>query len=479
MVFKSFILSCYIDKPLKLMRLYSIVLGFCTIIIFSGCTPKVADIDVPYEAPRQFSLSGDAVIPAQWWRTFGDEKLDHLIDTALQSNLTLKTVWHQLEEARAVVDRASSTLLPQVDLELQSGISRPEPDFVGGENTQLSLGASYEVDLWGRIRYAVHAEKYRLESSYNDYKTAAISLSGEIALTWFRLKAARYQHQLVENQISTNEQVLSLIRARFASGQVKGVDILRQRQLIESTRTQKINLETQIEILKNQLSVLIGRPPGEPFEDIVTQLPELPPLPQTGIPLQLINRRPDVQSAFYRLQAADREVAVAISNKYPRLSLSLSGAIRSNTFSDLLQSQAVSLSASLLAPLFYGGRLSAEVDRTESVKQQRINEYGQIVLNAFQEVENSLIQETKQLERIDLIEEQINLAVQTYGQLRIEYLNGSIEYLDVLVSLNQEQQLRRDLINAELNLLEIRVGLYRALAGGFETARENITEDES
>jgi outer membrane protein TolC len=224
--------------------------------------------------------------------------------------------------------------------------------------------------------------------------------------------------------------------------------------------------------------VLLGRPPGSVLDSIDTNLPVLPPLPQTGLPLQLINKRPDIQSAFYRLQASDREVAAAISNKYPRLNFSLTAAIRSNTFSNLFQSQAISLSAGLLAPIFYGGRLSALVDQTEAVRGQRLNEYGQTILIAFHEVENALIQEIKQTERITVINEQVTLAERTNGQLRIEYLNGSIPYLDVLVALNQEQQLRRDLISATATLLEIRVSLYRALAGGFTTERE-IQEEES
>jgi outer membrane protein TolC len=294
-----------------------------------------------------------------------------------------------------------------------------------------------------------------------------------MALTWFRIKATKNLLQLIDEQVETNEQVLALIRARFASGQVRGVDILRQQQLIENNREQRIALELQLEILYNQLSLLLGQPPGEIF-DATAQLPELPPLPQTGIPLQLVNRRPDVQSAFYRLQASDRGVAAAISNKYPRLNFSLNAAVRSNSLTGLLESQAISISSSILAPLFYGGRLSAELDRTKAVRQQLINDYGQSVLIAFQEIENALVQETKLLEGIEVIEEQVNLAERTFGQLRIEYLNGSIPYLDVLVTLNQQQQLRRDLINARMDLLETRISLYRALAGGFETGIERL-----
>lgn len=441
------------------------------LVLGNGCSPKVAHVDLPYDTLQTFSMSGDAETPDRWWLAFEDKSLNAIVDTALQSNLSLKTIWYQLKEAMSVVDIASSAQLPDIFLELQSGISRPEPDFTGGENTQLSLGASYEVDLWGRIRHSVHAEEYRLKASYFEYKTAAISLSGEIAVTWFRLKATKNQLQLINEQIATNEKVLALIRARFASGQVRGVDILRQQQLIEATKEQKIALESTMSILQHQLRILLGQPPGKAIA-VSAELPTLPPLPSTGIPLELVNRRPDVQRAFNSLQAADREVAAAISNKYPRLSLSLTAAIRSNTLTNLLESQALSIYGSLLAPIFFGGRLSAEVDRSQAVKHQLLNAYGQIVLTSFQEVEDALVREIKQRERIKVVAEQVRLAEKTFEQLRIEYLNGSIAYIDVLVTLNQQQQLRRDLIDARLELLEIRIALYRALAGGFETERE-------
>lgn len=431
----------------------------------------MSDIDVPVDTLQSFSLPGETVVPDRWWLSFEDQKLTSLVDTALDKNFLLSSNWYALKEAGAFVDIVSAEKWPQVFLQLQSGISRPEPDFVGGENTQLALGADYEVDLWGRIRHSIHAEEHRFRATYYDYKTTAISLSGEITITWLNIKATKKQLQLIEEQIETNQKVLALIRARFASGQVRGVDILRQRQLIKSNIEQKKEFELQLEILQNQLSLLLGRPPGENY-DIAAELPELPPVPETGVPLQLVNRRPDVQSAFYSLQASDRELAAAISNKYPRLTFSMTAAVRSNTFIDLFQNQAISLAGSLLQPLFYGGRLRAEVDRAEAVKQQLVYQYGQTILVAFQEIENALISEQNLLEQIDIIEDQIDIAEKTFEQLKVEYLNGSIPYLDVLLTLNQLQELRRQLINENLQLLENRISLYRALAGGFETENE-------
>src|SRR5690606_21123853 len=399
--------------PIRAVFLLCLWLNF----LLTGCSPKIAEVDLPFDSLQAFSSSGGQEAPERWWLAFEDPDLTALIDSALRRNLSLRNVWYQLEEAGAVVGITSSNQWPQLSLEMQSGFSVPEPDFVGGENTQLSLRASYEVDLWGRIRYSLHADQYRFEASYFDHKTAAISLAAEIALTYFRLKGIREQLTLIDEQLGTNEQVLALIRARFTSGQVRGEDILRQQQLIENTREKKIGLEMQLEMLKNQLAIFLGSSPGVDFRNSVQvsdSLPALPPLPATGIPMQLINRRPDILSAYYRLQASDRDLASAISNKYPRFEISIVSAFRSNSLEGLLESQAGYVTCSLSAPLFYGRRLKMEVTRAEAVRQQLTSEYGQTVLIAFQEVEDVLIQEVKIAEQIRVIGEQLRLATDAF-----------------------------------------------------------------
>lgn len=412
-------------------------------------------------------------MPDRWWTSFNDPELSLMIDSALASNFTLLSIWDQLAASRAIVDRESSYLLPDIETFLRGGIQQPQPDFVGGEDIQLGLSATYEIDLWGRIGASIDAERYRARATYLDYKTAAISLSAEITRTWYRLMAAHSQLQLIDQQIANNERILELLNSRYGSGQIRGVDILRQRELLESTREQKIVAENEIRLLENQLAVLSGESPQQLPAYETDSLPALAPLPQTGVPIDLVERRPDVQSAFNLLQAADREVAAAISNRYPRLSISASTAIRSNNIDNIFQTWARSVAGNLMAPLFYGGRLKAEVDRTKAVKQQYLHEYGQTVLTAFREVEDALTQEQKQKERIATLEKRLELTNQTYEQLRIEYFNGMGNYLDVLTELNRQQELRRDIIEARLLLVEFRIGLYRALAGGFETPMES------
>ena len=449
--------------------------AFCFLIfvlLFFGCSPKFSNVALPIDDLKEFSYSGPSILEDKWWTAFNDEQLNILIDSALQSNLDLAATWQQFLASRAIVAREAGDKWPQIAASAQSAINLPEPDFVGGENTQLGLSANYELDLWGRIRSSVQAEKFRSEASLYDYRTAAISLSAEIATTWYQLIAAKKQLQITKDQISTNEDIIKLIRTRFVGGQIRAVDILRQAQLLESTKEQQIIFETNVALLENQLAVLMGKQPQLSVTFETTDLPTLPELPEAGMPLKLIRRRPDIQQSYAVLLAADRDMASAVSSKYPRLSVSARGQLRSNSFQNLFDNWAYTLAGNILAPLFYGGRLSAEVDRTQAIKQQRLLEYGQTTLEAFQEVENGLIQEIKQKQRVDNIGRQLELAQKSNRQLRVEFLNGFSPYLDVLIGLDAEQQLRRDYIVSQRQLILIRIALYRALAGGFETERE-------
>lgn len=457
-------------KPKGTKKVF-LLFGSVLVLLFYCCSPRFSDIALPINEVQEFSYSGASVLEDKWWTSFEDENLNQLIDSALQSNFDLAATWQQFLAAKAVVSREASNKWPQIEASAQTAVNFPENDFTGGENTQLGLSAAYELDLWGRIRTAVQAEKFRAEASLFDYRTAAISLTAEIATTWYQLQAAKKQLKITETQITTNEDIIKLIRSRFVGGQIRAVDILRQAQLLESTREQQIIFNTNVRILENQLAVLLGNQPQSDIEFTAVDLPQLPSLPETGLPLELVRRRPDLQQSYALLLAADRDMAAAVRSKYPRISVSGRGQLRANSFANLFENWAYSIAGNILAPLFYGKQLSAEVDRSEAVKQQRLYEYGQTTLEAFQDVENGLVRDTMQKERLENIARQLELSEKSNKQLRVEFLNGFSPYLDVLLGLDQEQQLRRDYVAAQSQQIQIRIALYRALAGGFDTGR--------
>lgn len=440
-----------------------------------GCSTK-EPLKPPVEIPQAFSRTGESTVPDKWWKSFNDPELNRRIERALDDNLSLAAVWERLQEARALVKRESGDFYPQLEGFADGGYY--ETNNGEGDAYGIGLAAEYEVDLWGRIRSQVEAEEFRAATAYSDYQTAALSLSAEIGSSYFQLLEALNQRDLLDKQLEVNQQVLRSLEARYGGGLIRSADILRQEQLVENTREQRIIVEAAIAVQENRLAVLEGQAPenGRPVTD--KPLPSLPPLPRTGLPSELVERRPDIQAAFNLVRAANKDLAVAMTNRYPRLVLTASIEAAAENPSDLFTTWLRSIAGQLAAPLFTGGRLSAEVERQQAIERRRLMDYGQAVLLAFEEVENALVREQKQTERIDSIQRQTELARSAYNRLQIEYSNGLIEYLDVLTALVEVQRLQRQLLTAQRSRIEFRIALYRALAGGFKTERELIAQQD-
>ncbi len=438
-------------------------------IALTGCAVHQTGHEKPVEPPGQFSVNGSTPIPDRWWQAFEDPTLNRLQVQAIRGNFDLKAARDRLEAARAVVDRETAFQFPVLDLSASAErVERESNDFEGTDQFTGTLAAGYEVDLWKRIDSAVKRAELEKTAVRNDLEAAAITLTANIASTWYELVQQRGQRAILKKQIETNENVLKIIRKRFGKGLVRASDVLRQERLLESTHEQLERVRSIIEILKHQLAVLLGHSPTESIQAKGSQLPKIPPIPDTGLPSELVHRRPDVRSAFYRLRAADRTVAIAIADRYPQLTLSASGSVSDEEVTSIFDDWARSIAADLTAPLVDFGERKAEVQRTKSVKQQRIHQYGQTVLTAFREVEDTLSQEGHQKKQIKRINNQLNLAQRTFQRLRRQYLNGDISYIDVLDALTREQQLRRDLLQARFRLIDNRIALYRALAGGWD-----------
>jgi outer membrane protein TolC len=327
---------------------------------------------------------------------------------------------------------------------------------------------NYPVDLWGEIESRVEAQRLRANATCWDFHATSLALSAEITGVWFALIEAYAQAELLKQQIKTNREGTNLQEERFGEGLVRAADVLRQRQLLESTLEQSVVVKSQISVLEHQLAVLLGEMPQTANFNPGTTFPSLPALPETGIPTDLLLRRPDIQRNFNTLAAADRDLASAISAQFPRLNLGGSLQNLAEHPEDLLKDWFVSLGGQMIAPLFDGGQRKAEVERANAVKYELFNQYAQSVIQAFREVEDSLVQEKFQIERIKHIEEQVKLAGQASDQLRQQYVTEDAQFLDVLNAITGQQRLQRQLLNAQLELRLIRVSLYVALAGNID-----------
>ena len=440
-----------------------------------GCANRDARQNFQTQTAPPFSDAGTVSVSERWWMTFGDPALDQQINVALTSSFTLSAARQRVRAARAIALREASDLFPDVngiiDVGYSSGRGRDLQNYVWG------FDAAYPVDLWGEIGSRVEAERLRAAAAREDYRAIALTLSADITNVWFSLIEARAQLRLLDEQIETNETGLSLQEARFGLGLIRSADVLRQRQLVESTLEQKSVAESRIEVLQHQLAVLVGAMPQTAEYQPGMNLPDLPPLPSTGLPSQLLQRRPDVRRDFLAFEAADRDLASAIANQYPRLNLTGSLVNVAERPETIFRDWFVSIGGSLIAPLIDGGQRKAEVAHTSAVVCELFNRYGQTMLVAFQEVEDGLARERYQRERLEHLTAQLELADQSAERLREQYLlEPDTEYLDVLTAITAKQRLQREVLAAQLELRRIRVSLYLALAGGFDPAPQPTTE---
>lgn len=470
----------------QMMKPLTIAIGLILIAAFlAGCSSPMKDVPTPVTLPERFSTSGTAELPDQWWRALGDEHLNEYMETALTNNFDLLSAWDRLAQAEAIARREGAELLPSVDAggafsrtrEYQGQATSLVPGSSPGSRTtyynryQLGVTVSYELDLWGRIRAQQRGAVLDAQASEFDVAATAITLSARVARTWYQLVESRAQVEVIERQIETNEQTLTLITTQFQQGLASAADVLRQRQLIESTRGQAIQAREQLALLQSQLAVLLGQAPTDLAIPDRSKLIDLPPLAAVPIPAELIQRRPDVRSAYATVQAADQRLAVAIANQYPRLSLSAGVETSGTKARDLFDNWLANIAANATQPLFDGDLRRAEVDRNRAVVSQSIRAYGQTVLNALQEVEDALMQEQRQAEYLGSLKEQLYLAQQVLERTRNSYSKGQLGYLRVLDALTSLQQIERSYLATQRQLIVRRIDLCQALAGGWTMSK--------
>ncbi len=465
----SDIIKSKISEPKTI--LFSTVFSFFCLL--AGCGPKITEPQSPVALPERFSASGDYVLPSRWWLSFHDPQLNALIDEALSENFTIRSVWDRLTQAEQFAVRTGAELLPQVNYSGSGSRTWVEDSQGNSAFSDYSAGlfASYEVDLWNRIESEHEAALLDAEAAREDVCAASITLSAAVAQTWYQLAEAKQQVEVVNDQIETNNQVLQIITVQFQNGRVEAADVYRQRQLVESTRGRLILVREDEVLLEHQLSVLLGRKPGQWWTQEHIALIEPPPFPELGLPASVIQERPDVRNSYNLIQAADHRVAAAIANQYPTISIFATGETAAGKIHELFDDWLANLAADAVGPLFDAGLRKAEVNLTRAILSQRINDYGQTVLQALKEVEDAINQETYERQYLENLQKQLELARQVFERTEQNYLKGKLDYLRVLEALVSQQDLEISEVNARRVLLERRIELCRAAAAGWDIQR--------
>ncbi len=445
--------------------------------LVAGCARSTKTLHLPVEVPDSFVGATQmkpetSTVPVEnnWPDAFADPELDLLIDWALTGNFTLQTAWDRLAQAQATARQAGAALSPQVDLDAGYRRSRQQ---IQGQTTYSSVysvgvAAGYEVDLWSRVRSTRQAALLDAQASRDAVDAAAISLTASVAGTWYQLAEAQALVRIARSQIESNQQVLQIVTTQFRKGMAAAADVLRQRQLVAATEAQLISAQETVELLQYTLSVLIGVEPRLAWQEKMVTIPEPGPLPEVGIPAEVLWRRPDVRQAYRQVQAADLRLAASIANQYPRLSLSASIETSAPSVHDLFDDWLGNLVANAVQPLMDGAQREAEVERQQAVVSERIHTWSQVVLDALFEIEAALTQQRQQEQLLRSIEHQLELARQTYERNHARFIKGQTDYIRVLESLQSLQSLERDVVRARRTLIQRHIDLYRAIAGPCE-----------
>jgi NodT family efflux transporter outer membrane factor (OMF) lipoprotein len=456
--------------------------------VIAACTVKApprTEPDTSVTPPDVWTAGEvDAAEPEnEWWSSFDDPHLTRLVEIALERNTDLQAAAARLERAQAEARIAGADLEPQLGTGLSG--ARRQQNFIGlpipGEDVLsttfdsygFSLDASWEIDLWGRIRARARAAVADYQAAQADLRGARLSIASRTAKAWFLIQELLQQVELAERSAESFEQSAEDIRKRYMQGVRSPLDV---RLALSNATAARASLERRrslLDLAVRQLELLLADyPAADLLAEYPTEAP--PPMPgpiPAGMPAELVARRPDLAAAERRLAAADQRLLEARRSLYPRLSLTASGGTTSAELSDLLDGdfRVWSLAANLAQPIFQGGRLRANIDRADAITREVLAGYVGAVLRAYGEVETALGNEAYLAEEEKHVEANVrhNTSAERLAQDR--YRIGVGDYLAVLESQTRSFLARSELIALRRQRLDNRVDLHLALGGGFET----------
>jgi multidrug efflux system outer membrane protein len=395
----------------------------------------------PRPAPR-FAEDG------RWWRIYQDVELEKTVDEALAGNADLLIAAARVDEARALLGEANSFFWPRVDA--QAGVSRQQistrtaTSFPGipreYSNHRATLNVSYELDLFGRLRAGSDAARAELEASEASREAVRLALAAQAAKSYFALRALDEQVYLTRQTVALREEALALQRKRLQGGVISEFDLRQLEAETAIVRAQLPPLERDREREEVALTVLLGRSPKQVFEskvrirEALDEMPGPPAIP-SGLPSELLLRRPDLVEAERGLAAANARVAVARAEMFPSISLTAFLGSESAALSNLFAGGAAAtwqIAAGITQPIFSGGRLKARSEAAQARERAALAQYQQAIRAAFGEVRTALIAQTRARESYDAESARAAALAETLRLARLRYENGVASQLDVI-----------------------------------------------
>ena len=462
-------------------RSFSRISTFAMVLMLSACAmgPDYEKPEVPVpDAFQEPTIPGASIANLKWWELFQDEELTRLIKMALINNKEVAIAMARIEEARATLGFVRADQFPNLDG--TAGASRgnliPGAGLPGSINETFVLAGnlSFEVDLWGKLRRSTEAARAELLATVEARNVVTITLIADVASVYLLLLDLDERVSIAQRTMKTRQDSLVIIQARFDKGTVPLVDVNQAQIELADAAAQLAALERENQRAENLLSVLLGQNPGPVMRTPGKDEKLLPPEIPAGLPSELLERRPDIRQASQQLAAQTARIGVAEALRFPSLSLTGTLGLASTELDDFFSSsnKAWGLSANFLGPVFDAGRNKSRVEAERARTEQLLKNYELIVLRAFQEVEDSLIDISTYRNEALARKRQVT-AARSASKLSFARYNGGVtSYLEVLES-------DRSLFRAELlassttrqELVSI-ISLYKALGGGWLTEEE-------
>jgi len=468
------------------MRPTFVIAALAGALGLAGCTVGPDYQRPAVDAPAAFAgmpADAAAMADAEWWRQFGDPLLDRLIAEALAGNKDLRIAAARVEQAAGLLVQTRSPLFPQINY--QAGVGRYRFSEQSTTATPIGLsnptdygsllaGASWELDLWGRVRRLSESAQASLLASEAARRGVVLTLVAQVATSYVQLRSLDAQLEIALRTRDVYVASLKLTQDKFEFGQVSQLQVAQVQSQLETAAARIPQIRTQIKLTENALSILLGRNPGPlPRGRSIAELSP-PPVP-AGVPSQLLERRPDIVQAEQQLIAANAQIGAAKALYFPTISLTAGLGTASTDLGNLFTgpTRIWNYAGGLAGPIFQGGAIAGQVASAEAARRAALANYERAIQHAFADVDQALAARGDVAEQV-AAQQRLVKALAEYAELaRLLFDGGYMPYSTVL-------QAEQQLFPEELNLAAARgqalasvIAIYRAMGGGWiaEAAR--------
>lgn len=439
--------------------------------LLSACS-FVPDYERPMlDAPAEWSAQGapqSIAVARDWWTTFGSAELNGLMDKALANNNDIRASLQRIEQARGLLKISKASFMPSVGY--SGGASREFTTRPDDAVNNLSAGASvsYELDLFGQNRAEAQSADADLQASQFNHEALKLLVMADVAQAYFNVLNARERLRIADDNLNNAREVLRIVEARFEAGASDALEVAQQKSSLSSAEASRALVEESIKNFENALAVLVGEPP----QSIVVagkNLKELNvPLIAPGQPSLLVERRPDIRAQEAALVAVNADIGAARAAFFPSITLGAGASLATSAFGNPASS-ALSLSSSLIGPIFQGGALLASLRVSQARQLELVEDYKKEVLTSFQEVEDALAAVKASGAREASLYTAMQEARKSYELSRTRYDAGTIDFQTLLDSQRTLLSAEDAFATSKNERLGAAVTLFRALGGGWNS----------